>query len=434
MDKKFIEDAYRKLKGSVYLDKTVPYMRMRISDFERDNVEQKIENIYNALYNQEKWLEFEQNILDSINVLTFPKKLECEDEVNEEPIVISNVCDNEVVIEKYNNFIDMSVEGHIVGILWILTIGYKMDDNLYINCYGNRLNKNLLYGKCKTTASPNLFKPYFSQYENWRNQGLKVAEDAINVRNNSVVITMLDLTRYYYNVAITEEKYNIMTAAYFKLDDQVLNRINKCIYNIIKTFSDRCNCKRGSMLPIGFLPSNILSNYYLKDLDEKMSKLDGTAYYGRYVDDMILVTELEEETKFNDNILNRGNKYACEYMLELLESSEVLCKKENDKYSISNFPGLYFQKNKFRFFYIDKNGYDTIIEKIHKDICQNASEFNYIPETAIEELNTDILKIEREDTVNKLRAINCTSIDKYVLSKTVEKNNIASMMRNYFDT
>lgn len=37
-------------------------------------------------------------------------------------------------------------------------------------------------------------------------------------------------------------------------------------------------------------------------------------------------------------------------------------------------------------------------------------------------MDTDILKIEREDTVNKLRSVNRTIIDKYALSKAVGKN------------
>lgn len=34
------------------------------------------------------------------------------------------------------------------------------------------------------------------------------------------------------------------------------------------------------MLPIGFLPSSIISNYYLKDIDEKMSKSKGEYIMG----------------------------------------------------------------------------------------------------------------------------------------------------------
>ena len=39
IDKQFIEDAYRKLKGSVYLDKTVPFIRIGLSEkrFWHDN-------------------------------------------------------------------------------------------------------------------------------------------------------------------------------------------------------------------------------------------------------------------------------------------------------------------------------------------------------------------------------------------------------------
>ena len=423
IDKQFIEDAYRKLKGSVYLDKTVPFIRMRIVDFERGDVEEKIEYIYEALHDEIKWERFQANILKTIKVLTFPKKVETKSDnvIEGEPIVISNISGTDVVIEKYNNFIDMSVEGHIIGILWILTIGYKMDKDLYKNSYGNRLNENLVFNQ-KTTASPNLFKPYFSQYENWRNQGLKMAERVINNQKKSVILTMLDLTRYYYNIEITEHVFKEMTNNFYDNNDGIINRLNHCTYNIIKKYSELCGCNNEYMLPIGFLPSSIISNYYLKGIDIKMAESKGAVYYGRYVDDMILVTEIENTDTFKENILSKGNQYVCNYMIELLEDSNVIKNNNNGKYLLSGFSKLNFQKSKFRFFYIDKDGYNTIIEKIQDDICKNASEFNYIPENAIEELNTEVLKLEREDTVNKLRAINKSTIDKYTLSKTVGKN------------
>ena len=130
---------------------------------------------------------------------------------------------------------------------------------------------------------------------------------------------------------------------------------------------------------------------------------------------MILVTQIENWDDLKERILNEGNQCVCNYMIKLLEESKIL-ENDNDEYSLSGFSKLKFQKSKFRFFYIDKDGYSTIIEKIQDDICKNSSEFNYIPETAIEELDTDILKFEREDTVNKIRAINKSTIDKEILS------------------
>lgn len=280
MDKQFIEEAYRKLKGSVYLDKTVPFLRMRIVEFERGDIDKKIENIYAALNDEIKWKAFKKNILETINVLTFPKEIKTKSDnvIEDEPIVISNISGTDVTIEKYNNFIDMCVEGHIIGILWILTIGYGMDKELDKNCYGNRLNEKLIFNDQTTTASPNLFKPYFNQYESWRNQGLKKADDVVNNNdedNKSVILTMLDLSRYYYNIEITEKIFEKMTNTFYDNKDDSLNRLNYCVYDIMKKYSELCGCDKEYMLPIGFLPSSIISNYYLKDIDEKMSKSKG---------------------------------------------------------------------------------------------------------------------------------------------------------------
>ena len=60
INKRLIEDAYRKLKGSVYLDKTVPFLRMQIANFESENVDKKIDEIYEALHNGNQWNKFDQ--------------------------------------------------------------------------------------------------------------------------------------------------------------------------------------------------------------------------------------------------------------------------------------------------------------------------------------------------------------------------------------
>lgn len=127
MDKKLVEDAYRKLKGSVYLDKTVPFLRMRIAEYEEYNIDEKLTDLYEAIQEENKWINYENKILKSIKVLTFPKKIRNKNEIEDtKSIVISNINGEDIEIEKYNNFIDMSVDGHILGILWILKIGYKI--------------------------------------------------------------------------------------------------------------------------------------------------------------------------------------------------------------------------------------------------------------------------------------------------------------------
>lgn len=425
MDKLFFEEAYRKLKGSVYLDKTVPFLRTRIVEFENENFESNMEELYQAINSDVNWELIEKKIIESIQVLTFPKEVKTISE-NEEAIVISNVSADKVHVTKYNNFLDMCVEGHILGVLWILLVGYRLDDALMSSCYGNRLSDNLVFENEKTTASPNLFKPYFQQYESWRNLGLKKAEECVNSRNKSVIITMLDLTRYYYNVHLTECDFESMTAQYISTDNRCAKKINLLMYKILREYSIRLGKNEEYLLPIGFLPANILANYYLMNLDSKMQKCGQTVYYGRYVDDIILVTEVEDSDFLRNEIYQKGNGIVSEYMLSILRKNGIIDELEDDEYFLSGYSEMKFQKKKFRFFYIDQTGCNTIIEKIRKDISNNTSEFNYLPEDIAGDFSGDILKIEREDTVNKLRAINNTSIDKYVLSKTVGKNLLLS--------
>ena len=42
MERSLLDEAYRKLKGSVYLDKTLPYIRSEIAIFENENFEHKM--------------------------------------------------------------------------------------------------------------------------------------------------------------------------------------------------------------------------------------------------------------------------------------------------------------------------------------------------------------------------------------------------------
>lgn len=436
MDKKLIEDAYRKLKGSVYWDKTLPFLRMRIAEYEENEIDKKLSALYLAIQDENRWKNLQSQILSSIDVLTFPKKIRNKNEINDTElngaIVISNVNGEDIEIEKYNNFIDMSVEGHILGMLWILKIGYKMDQDLgnasNTCCYGNRLNDNLIFNDKGTTASPSLFKPYFEQYESWRNKGLNLAREKSGEK--SLIITMLDLTRYYYNIEITEKSYKDMTAKYCQdmKEKDINDRLNKFVYNVCVTYSNKCGYISSNMLPIGFHPSNIIANYYLKDIDSAMQKVPEKLYYGRYVDDMFLLTEIEDEDSnaFRQEVMNNGNSHVVDYMVNKLEKADILVKNGNEEFSLKGYKKLKFQKQKFRFFYIDKDGYDLIIDRIYEDICKNTSEFNYVPEDVIEEFNTNILDIERDDSVNKLRAINKATIDKYAISKTLGKNILMS--------
>ncbi|MCM1183673.1 MAG: reverse transcriptase domain-containing protein [Roseburia sp.] len=429
----FVENAYRKLKGSVYWDKTLPFIRTRIADFEGcSNVHSELQKIADAFDNDDLWNQLQDKILNSIEVLTFPKSVSSPSEENsEEPIVISNITCGKAVVEKYNNFLDMCIEGQIMGVLWVLMIGKDMDDRLIAECYGNRLNENLKFNGDNVTASPNLFKPYYEQYVSWRDRGLQKVEEYVNERRESVVITMLDLSRYYYSVDLSERSYFKLTNSFVSHEVEK-EKVNKLIYNILKKYSSFFN--NGSvLLPIGFLPSNIISNYFLNELDWKMKTIDSIIYYGRYVDDMLLVSKINKEDELWEKVQEKGVDYVAKYMLLGLTEAGILERAENiNEYFIKEYKMLKIQRSKFRFFYMNKDGNDELLRHIRKDIAQNSSEFNFVPEIFVEKDTkaVDVLKIERDDTVNKIRAVKKSDIDKYSLSKLLARKLLMSKFEN----
>lgn len=418
-----IREAYRKLKGTVYYDKTLAYIRTRIAEYEDKEIDSKLNELAKALGNDNRWNVVEERILKSISVLTFPKSIRyLEERDKDAPIVVSNVQANRTYVEKYNNFIDMSVEGFLVGILWVINIGYAIDKSLSESCYGNRLRENLVLKEGDVTASPNLFRPYFDQYETWRNNGLDKAKDYINNFGQNIVITMLDLSRYYYNVDFTQDDFYELTRN--KDLDNKQKRINNTVFKIIETYSKKCGVEH-IILPIGFQPSNILANAYLVHLDAKISGIPGTVYYGRYVDDIMWVQSAENYVSLVDLIHNEGSQVIASTVINDLIKRGIIA-NNSEKYAISGEKYLEVEQSKFRFFFLDKDGSKDLIENIKKDIQSNTSEFNFIPEEYAGDYNSNLFKLERDDTVNKVRGITGAVLDKYALSKSIGKSVLMS--------
>lgn len=69
------------------------------------------------------------------------------------------------------------------------------------------------------------------------------------------------------------------------------------MFQIIKRYS-ACftEFENRNILPIGFLPSNVLANYALRNFDKAIADGWNPIYYGRYVDDVIIVDKVESNS------------------------------------------------------------------------------------------------------------------------------------------
>ena len=346
-----IYSAYKKLKSNVYYDKTALILRDALVKYENGNqkeLEKKLNEIIDKLLKAEnkdninEWDEYQKKILDSIEIIVLPKKIK--KEKTDDTIIFNGNQNKSIEIEKYQYFLKFDVEGHILGALWILLIGKYLDKEVSDSAYGNRL-REILYDDDNVDNGINLFKPYFFQYEHWRDKSLEIAKKTLKQDEDVVILTM-DLKNFYYSVHYEKEEFDSFFKRKFKDVDLLEKRLNDFIYNVIETYTyklcsevrdkDTLLIKKGidikdvRLLPIGFLPSNILANWRLNKFDRAIKEYINPLYYGRYVDDIIIVNKVDKESTIYKEKISQGicnKKDLIEYYFINCKAKKYICDK-----------------------------------------------------------------------------------------------------------
>lgn len=441
-----IKAAYKKLKANLYFDKTQLPLRDRVVLFEQEDIDDKLAELKQALIDGKDWEQYEQQILEQIGVLLYPKKLK---PIPEDTAIFNG--DN-IAIEMSDPqfFIDLPVEGHILGVLWILSVGRELDKNsddknpngMYEHSYGNRLKKSLFNEEIgDITYSPGLFEPYFSQFESWRDHGLDKAKERLDDKQDAIILT-LDFKSFYYSVDLKDSDFeNILKRLPKPTGWQ--KRVNHFVCRVVQVYSDklRQHCftkqaldiKQRNVLPIGFLPSNILSNWVLTKFDDAIIKEWNPVYYGRYVDDVIIVDKVEK----NDPLYKMAHEQSSSNRLKAddvinmkLVDSEIFVNASGGVYQIatevldSTQSEVTVQSQKVKLFYFQSGATRALLDCFKTKIRQNASEFRMLPDmnSVLEHRNySEIFNLRNEEGINKFRGITGVELDKFALAKFLGK-------------
>lgn len=329
--KKQLQSAYRKYKNHIYYDNHSAIQRLELAHFEFDNFRNDDSNA-NFNSNVDSFFhKFAESLLNdfdkvtdeflkNINVISFPKTFLDSDNNNE---FISNFNETCYDVNRIHYFIDLPVEGHILGVLWILRCGYLLDDKLYDHCYGNRLNdtilSNLKENPDELEMTPFLFKPYYKNYQSWRDNGLNSVNSILSNNKNAIMLS-LDFKDYYYRSLIDfndlkedikKTKKNIFGNDTLDDFDLKLNNFIECVFNEYsnkftrkihntqvqnENNQDYDDYKKLPMIPLGFLPSLIIANWNLQGFDQVVLEDVHPFYYGRYVDDILIVFESHQKS------------------------------------------------------------------------------------------------------------------------------------------
>jgi len=426
-DKKLlkVENAYKKLKHEAYYESINLFLRDRIAEFESDkNFSERMENIAELLNygdNNDKSSEFLfKKFLEKISFKCLPKRIKDDEEANF--LISNNRSFEKYELEKINYFIDAPIELHILDILWCIEVGKDLDKKLDKYCLGYRFKNNAdnLFSK----NNNGLFKLYHNQYSKWRDTAILKAKNTLENGSNVLIIGM-DIKECYYHIETdwkTIKKLNGNDLLKTRLT-YYLEQIHKQYYNKILRFLNKTHKSVKDIigLPIGFYSSHIISNWTLSRFDKSVYSKLLPLYYGRYVDDIMIVLQSPSKETIKNN----------ESIVRQLFIKNGLLKKNIDKKGSYNLnqKGLYnlsIQKEKLIYHYFDSKHSHAGLKEFSKEIAKQASEFRFLPiEDETKELEDSVYDIIYSGSINKLRSViglkeNETELSKYLSRKIIQ--------------
>ena len=246
-----------------------------------------------------------------------------------------------------------------------------------------------------------------------------------------MAILGLDLKEYFYRVDLDfGEVREALQAASVMGDEATLL---ECIETICKvyrgciapllsrTHPDLAETVVG--LPIGLCSSLVLANWYLQEFDAAVLKAVRPAYYGRYVDDILLVVPASQDpTKGEENPV-------AVFMDDILVRTRLLGRPVEGSYRLSQRPTLLLQQSKCILQYFDARHSIAGLEKFKKKLEQNGSDFLLLPVDEADNSMEDVAyELLYEGSVNKFRSVKGVAENRYELAKHLARQTILHLV------
>ncbi|AWT49049.1 hypothetical protein DLE54_05570 [Psychrobacter sp. YP14] len=474
-----VEKAYLYLKSLAYHENLNLFLKQRIAKFEEDNIKlsqlmeceeesknglddvfEKIALIINSdVYSDSKQFS---RWLDRISYHLLPKAVEREEDSRHrehkenQGLFISNVRESDkYFVSKLNYFISAPVELHIIETIWCLFVGSVLETKMNKCSYGNRMHPFVLKNAMNKNSSngTELFKRYINQYNKWRDQAIDVANN-ISKNGEDVAVLSLDIKSFYYNVDVDFKEIKQIIEDHYKEDTdkcQLALRLNYLLEQIFvkyqKSISSsfkqtHTDCEDNLLLPIGLSSSSIIANWYLSEFDDLIESDIRPDYYGRYVDDIIMVFKQPENVDFRSNG-SPIESFIEHYLGITLTINEN--KKSNYTINVHN-QSFEIQKDKLILHFLDKNHSRASLEVFKKKLDEQSSAFKFLPSDHInKELEEFAYDIIYNGSTNKLRNMvglveNETELAKYLsshiiahrLCRTNESDTVLSQVKHFF--
>jgi Reverse transcriptase (RNA-dependent DNA polymerase) len=186
-------------------------------------------------------------------------------------------------------------------VVWLRAYGALLEATLSPTCRGNRLD---LYGTPPHlhVQGRRIFKYWAPAYRDFRADAITEAKKALKERAHCHLIA-LDITSYYDNIdpsfltsrsfvkklerAANVFKKPFIADEYTSATNGLLDAFSRFRNRVKKTVGVECQ----TGIPIGCLTSRLISNLALSKMDFRVTNHPLVTFYGRYVDDIVMVVD-----------------------------------------------------------------------------------------------------------------------------------------------
>lgn len=430
-----VKIAYKKLKQMIHFEKNSLRLRRRLAEFEcGGDFEERLQIVVKVAESPapHETAEFKA-WLETIDFEIIPKGLVSPEEPNKEQgSFVSNVTTASVhLAAKVNYMFDGPIELHLLSVLWLMTEGADYDHTLSGHCFGSRLHQ---FVGNEDDRSAYLFKKYHELYAKWRDSGIQKAQDLLTEDRQNVYLVGLDVQEYYYRIQLDWKSLQAHIKRpmpkgpfqeLFMGSQQLGANLFRCIEEVCKSYRGKLSPMlaithpdlpdEATCLPIGLSASPVIANWYLKDFDDAILEKVRPAYYGRYVDDILMVVSMPQAPDENDPIMS--------FMNRILVDTEILkWDEDSSRFELCSKPGLFLQRQKCVLQFFDAEHSTAGLDKFKKQIEENASAFALLPVDGDDSPVAQVAyNLMYDGSVNKFRSVKAVAENRWELAGHLAK-------------
>lgn len=285
-----------------------------------------------------------------------------------------------------------SIDFHVLSTLWLMQVGHLFESKLSQNAYGNRLRRDV-NGDINELALGS-FEPYLRPFRKWRDNGVEVIRNSLESGKKVVAITA-DITSFYHELNSDFMLDDIFLKEILEVElDPKQAKLNRLFITALNAWAAKTPLKKG--LPVGLPASAVVANMALIDLDRFIEKQIVPLYYGRYVDDILLIIENGAEFKnsnevwewliFRSRKLLTSNSDAINFEPNYLNKGSCKCK-------------ICFSNKKNKVFFLSGEQGRTLAASIARQIYERASEWRALPSLPqfANQVGSDLLTATQND-------------------------------------